>query len=56
MSMQPQMKIRFLDPSLHEWIKKQAEINKRTLNGEVNYQLEQAMLTQQKESQNGKKV
>ena len=54
MSKQPQMKIRFLDPLLHKWIKEQAEINKRTLNGEVNYHLEQAMLKQQKESQNAK--
>lgn len=47
MSKQPQMKIRFLNPLLHKWVKKQAELNKRTLNGEVNYHLEQAMLKQQ---------
>ena len=49
MSKKPQMKIRFLDPLLHEWVKEQAELNKRTLNGEINYHLEQAMLKQQKE-------
>ena len=51
MSKQPQMKIRFLNPLLHDWIKEQAAANKRTLNGEVNYHLEQAMLKQQQQQE-----
>lgn len=46
----PQMKIRFLETETQEWIKQQAKINKRSLNAEINYHLEQAMLKQQKET------
>ena len=52
MSKQPQMKIRFLTPLLHEWVKEQAELNKRTLNGEINYYLEQVMLKQKEDAGN----
>lgn len=48
----PQMKIRFLETETQEWIKQQAKINKRSLNAEVNYHLEQAMLKQQQETGN----
>ena len=48
----PQMKIRFFETETQEWIKQQAKINKRSLNAEINYHLEQAMLKQQQEATN----
>ena len=39
----PQLKLRLKSKDLKEWIVAQAEKNHRTLNGEVNYHLEQAM-------------
>ena len=52
MASQPQAKLRFFDADLHKWLKEQAALNHRTMNAEINYHLEQAMLKQQKESQN----
>ena len=49
---QVQMKIRFFDKAIHDWIKEQAKINRRTATAEVNYHLEQAMLKQQQETDN----
>lgn len=49
MSKNNQAKIRFFDAELHKWLKQQAALNHRTMNAEINFQLEQAMLKQQKE-------
>ena len=54
MSEQSQAKIRFFNEYLHAWLKAQAALNHRTMNAEINFHLEQAMLTQQKESSNAK--
>tara|TARA_B100001179_G_scaffold175256_1_gene130533 strand:- start:1266 stop:1430 length:165 start_codon:yes stop_codon:yes gene_type:complete len=54
MSKQPQAKIRFCDENLLAWLKSQAALNHRTMNAEINFHLEQAMLKQQKESSNVK--
>lgn len=45
----PQFKVRFSSQELKIWLAEQSKINHRTLNGEINYHLEQAMLKQQKE-------
>lgn len=50
----PQFKLRFSSLDLKEWIAQQAEKNHRSLNGEINYHLEQAMLKQQQEDNNVK--
>ena len=54
MSENNQAKIRFFDAKLHEWLKEQAASNHRTMNAEINFYLEQAMLKQQKEDNHGK--
>ena len=54
MAKQPQAKLRFFKADLHRWLKEQAALNHRTMNAEINYHLEQAMLKQQKESSNAK--
>lgn len=43
----PQFKVRFSSQELKIWLAEQSKINHRTLNGEINYHLEQAMLKQQ---------
>lgn len=49
--MDSQMKIRFHDPKTKEWIAEQAKLNKRSLNAEINYHLEQVVFKQQQEKQ-----
>lgn len=50
----PQLKLRFSSQELKDWIAEQSKINHRTLTGEVNYHLEQAMLKQQENNQDVK--
>lgn len=45
----PQFKLRFSSEEMRDWVAEQAKINYRTVTGEINYHLEQAMLKQQKE-------
>lgn len=52
----PQVKFRVSSKELKNWIADQAKINNRTLTGEINFHLEQAMLKQQKEDQDDRKV
>jgi hypothetical protein len=51
----PQLKIRFSSHELKDWIDEQAKINHRTLSSEIKYHLEQAMLKNKKELNNGDK-
>lgn len=50
----PQFKVRFDSNELKDWLKAQAALNHRTMNAEINFHLEQAMLKQQKEDNNVK--
>ena len=54
MASQPQAKLRFFDADLHKWLKEQAALNHRTMNAEINYHLEQAMLKQQADTDDRK--
>ena len=50
----PQFKVRLDSNELKDWLKAQAALNHRTMNAEINFHLEQAMLKQQQEDNNVK--
>lgn len=48
----PQFMLRFSSSETKDWLMKQSKANHRSLTAEINYQLEQIMLKQQKEQSN----
>ena len=48
----PQFKLRFYSHEMKKWLELQAKANRRTINAEINFHLEQIMLKQQKEQSN----
>lgn len=48
----PQFMLRFSSSETKDWLMQQSKANHRSLTAEINYQLEQIMLKQQKEQSN----
>lgn len=48
----PQFMLRFSSSETKDWLVKQSKANHRSVNSEINFQLEQIMLKQQQETGN----